>query len=340
MNYLSNNNLNALSLGAAMLGSGGGGDVACLYSLVKGLLEEKGPVPILTRDELPQDALIVPLALIGAPMKNQDDLINVTLFSSLLATIQERYPDKAIVLMPAEIGGSNALTPFIAAAEYGLSVLDGDLIGRAFPKVDLCKPAILGQLPEIAFMANHTGEVRFFSPTSLPDLENKARKISIEFNACGGIAVYLFEATSATQFLIEGSLSQALQIGNDLLDNAFQLDQFCERVDAKLLIQGTLSAVNQHVENGFLVGSATIKNDNREMTVLFQNEYLFVQSNDSVIESSPDIFVVLDLATLQPLPSANLSEGVKVALLSLPAPLFWTSDAAKSVLLRDGYTIS
>lgn len=63
------------------------------------------------------------------------------IFNKLWDAFKRDYPNRTLVLMPAEIGGCNALTPFQPAAQLSVPVLDADLIGRAFPKVSMCKPA-------------------------------------------------------------------------------------------------------------------------------------------------------------------------------------------------------
>ena len=57
--------------------------------------------------------------------------------SILLQTIEEKLLRKPTVLMAAEIGGANAFTPLLAAAKTGLPILDADMIGRAFPELQM-----------------------------------------------------------------------------------------------------------------------------------------------------------------------------------------------------------
>ena len=56
-----------IALGAALLGSGGGGDPYVGKLVAMGAIQECGPVTLLDPQEVPDDALIVPIAMMGAP---------------------------------------------------------------------------------------------------------------------------------------------------------------------------------------------------------------------------------------------------------------------------------
>ncbi len=49
-----------IALGASLLGAGGGGDPYIGKLMAMGAIKEHGPVTLLSVDEIPDDALIVP----------------------------------------------------------------------------------------------------------------------------------------------------------------------------------------------------------------------------------------------------------------------------------------
>src|SRR5205085_3800697 len=58
-------------------------------------------------------------------------------------TMMEAYVGrKARAVMAVEIGGGNALQPFMAAAHLKIPVVDGDAMGRAFPEAQMTSFAI------------------------------------------------------------------------------------------------------------------------------------------------------------------------------------------------------
>ena len=56
-----------IARGAALLGAGGGGDPYLGKLVAIGAINECGPVTLLDPKEVPDDALVVPFAMMGAP---------------------------------------------------------------------------------------------------------------------------------------------------------------------------------------------------------------------------------------------------------------------------------
>ena len=56
-----------IATGAALLGAGGGGDPYVGKLVAIGAVQECGAVTLLDPDEVPDDALVVPIAMMGAP---------------------------------------------------------------------------------------------------------------------------------------------------------------------------------------------------------------------------------------------------------------------------------
>ena len=59
--------LAALARGAAVLGTGGGGDPHIGRLLAQQAVREYGPVEMVAVDDLPDDACVLPVAMMGAP---------------------------------------------------------------------------------------------------------------------------------------------------------------------------------------------------------------------------------------------------------------------------------
>lgn len=67
MRRLGEGQLDDLAVGAAVLGTGGGGNPYLGALLVKQVIREHGPVELVTVDEVPDDALVGATAGMGAP---------------------------------------------------------------------------------------------------------------------------------------------------------------------------------------------------------------------------------------------------------------------------------
>ncbi len=325
MNILTIKNLDQLCYGAALLGSGGGGDPDVLKDYMHYLLNLHGPVKIITTTEMELDALVVPIALIGAPLISIERIPNAKMFINLFDKIQSVFANKKIILMPVEIGGCNAMTPFILASMYSLPVLDADLIGRAFPKINMCKPAIMGMTQQTAFIASALGEVVCIEAETMAELEDKARTVATAFGCSAAITTFIFEANQYKNYVIEGSISRALELG--------QSSQHIE--GASIIGTGIITDVHHAIENGFLKGYVKICSKQHEFMVFFQNEYLLVTKSNQKIAESPTIISLIESRSRKAITSESLRFGLQVDLVTLIPPDFWlTPKASSQVSLR------
>ncbi len=62
--------------GCAILGTGGGGDPRIGLLLALQALEEVGPTELVDLDDLPDDALIMPCGMVGAPTVHIEKIEN------------------------------------------------------------------------------------------------------------------------------------------------------------------------------------------------------------------------------------------------------------------------
>ncbi|MCX6432307.1 MAG: DUF917 family protein, partial [Actinobacteria bacterium] len=68
----------ALSRGCAVLGTGGGGEVTTGTLIARQALEEHGPIRLVTLDDLPDDGILMPVGMIGAPSVSLEKLSSGT----------------------------------------------------------------------------------------------------------------------------------------------------------------------------------------------------------------------------------------------------------------------
>ncbi|MDQ0218666.1 DUF917 family protein [Peribacillus cavernae] len=130
MRKLGKQEIEDIAVGAALLGTGGGGDPYIGKLMALQAIEEHGEITLLNADEVPDDALVVPSAMMGAPTvmlekaPSGEEAINA--FKNL-----ESYLGKEIfATMPIEAGGLNSMLPLALAATLGLPVVDADGMGR------------------------------------------------------------------------------------------------------------------------------------------------------------------------------------------------------------------
>jgi len=133
-----------LARGAAVLGTGGGGDPYIGSLLAAQALAEHGPVTVVSLDEVPDDALVLTVAMMGAPTVMVEKLPSLEEVIAPVHALGTYLGRPVTHVACAEIGGVNSTIPVAAAAALGLPLVDADGMGRAFPELQMVLPTLAG----------------------------------------------------------------------------------------------------------------------------------------------------------------------------------------------------
>jgi uncharacterized protein len=295
--------LAAFVRGAAILGSGGGGCSAGPLLQTRFQMEQRGPIQLLSLDEIDDDDLIVPVGWVGAPLVNVERLPRGDEFERLIELVEKTTGRRVAAVVPGEIGGANALAPL----GVGRPVLDGDTIGRAFPEMQMSSCNLHGVSPAPAFVVDCLGNCAVLEPKDAATAEELIRQVTCDMGMSAAVALYLMDGWTAKQAVIRGSISRALELGR-------------ERCPGELLTTGTIVDVTQELSGGFLRGTLTLDDGT---VVDYQNEYLFARREGELLAATPDIITLLEEESAEPIPSERLRYGLRVQLVTLPAPPLW-----------------
>ena len=320
MRYIETKDLEALAIGATLLGSGGGGDTAYALIRTKQLIEMHGPIQLLSVDELEDDALIVPIGYMGAPLVCIEKLPNALECRALLQSVERYFGKKVSALVAAEIGGSNAFTPLCVAAELGIPVVNGDTIGRAFPELQMSSCNVFGVSTAPAFIADCRGNVATLTCQNAAQVEMYFRALCTAMGSTAAICLYLMNGSQARKALIPHTLTRCIELGGDPLSHC------------KVIARGVISDVEQKIEEGFLCGKICIETASSQFLVEFQNEFLMVFEHDQVKAATPDIIALLDAETGLPLSVEQVKFGLKVDIAFLPCDPIWKTEKGLSLV--------
>ena len=94
-------NLPALATGCAILGTGGGGDPDVGLLMALQAMEEHGPVELVDLDDLPDDGVLMPCGMVGAPTVSIEKLGNGDEGGRLRDRVEELFGRPVVALMPA-----------------------------------------------------------------------------------------------------------------------------------------------------------------------------------------------------------------------------------------------
>jgi hypothetical protein len=153
---------------------------------------------------------------------------------------------------------------------------------------------------------------------------------------CAG-ALYLMTAEEARAAAIEGSISRAFRLGDALgaPGHAGNPAAVGEALGGTVLILGRVADVERRVDDGFVHGSATVAGtaecEGRQLRLELQNEFMLAIEDGVLRAAVPDVISVLAADTGDPVATERLAYGERVAVLALPTPDVWRSDAGLSV---------
>ena len=98
-----------IALGASLLGAGGGGDPYIGKLMAIGAVRECGEVTLISPEEVPDDALIMPIAMMGAPTVLCEKGIGGTEYKRIFEMVERYFGRKVYATMPMEAGGVNSM---------------------------------------------------------------------------------------------------------------------------------------------------------------------------------------------------------------------------------------
>ena len=333
--------LDAIEIGAAILGTGGGGNpyigkLRCREELKKGR-----KIPVIPLSELSDDALVVSLGGIGAPVVGVEKIEEGQECLRALHALEKELDVKVDALISAEIGGANSMEPMLTAAQAGLPVVDGDGMGRAFPEMQMCTWSIYGHREAPGAMADEKGNIVVIRET--PNdvwLERIARSVVVAMGAAAGLATQPMRGDFVKRAAVPNTITQALNLGRAVLNahatNADPVQTVINQERGKLLMTAKITDLQRHLKGGFAVGHINLNGfgnfDGETGRIDLQNEFLVFWHNGNVEVCTPDLIVVLDSDTGLPITTEMLRYGQRVAVLGLPAhPLMRSPEALKVV---------
>jgi DUF917 family protein len=330
-----------LSIGAALLGTGGGGNPYVGMLRTRELMRKGASVRVLPLDALPDDAWVGEVGGIGAPVVGVEKIEEGAECFRAMRAVEEAAGVKMSALISGEIGGANAMEPVITAAQSGLPVIDGDGMGRAFPELQMSTFMIYGPKPSPSAIADEKGNVVVFRDVlDMYWLETFARGVAVNMGAAAGFAVAPMRMDFIRRTAVPGTVTQALTIGHTVLDARAKRQNVVERVcastGAKVFFTGKVSDVRRELIGGFARGRAVISGvgewTGSEAQIAIQNENLILWVDGEPVIMVPDLIINLELDTGEPITTEILRYGQRIAIIGLPVhDLMKTPEALKVV---------
>lgn len=319
----------ALGAGATLLGSGGGGAVQLGEPLLRHVLRE-GAVEVVAAAELRPDAQVVHVGVVGGPDVLAERLIDPRDLALATRAVVHHLRSGLDAVGIIEIGGLNAMVGVLAAVELGVPVVDGDLMGRAFPSIRKTTLAVAGysSTPLAVVGAAHDTMV---IPTASPAMAETL--VAAGVAAMGGAAALaLYPTTAATldRVGVRGSLSACVALGEAYLASvSAEPRDLVTALDGRLLFEGRVDEVRPRQDGA--PGSITVDDGRSTARIDYQEELLAVTLDGFTVLRPPDVIVCLDALNRTALRIDQLRIGQPLTVFSLPPLHTWPADAAGAI---------
>lgn len=344
MRIIQAEDLKDLATGAAVLGTGGGGDPYIGSLMAQQAIRRRGPVKLISVDELADDALVVPAAMMGAPTVMVEKLPQGDELTLAFRKLEAFLGRKIDAVLCAEAGGLNSTTPVVVAAETGLPLVDGDGMGRAFPELQMESFTLHGVQATPMVMTDDKGNSVVLNTVNNRWTERLARAATIEMGGSALIALYAMDGATAKRAVIRGTVGQAIDIGRALREahtrNQDGVAAVRDHLNAFHLFDGKIVDVSRRTVGGFARGKAELEGlddfAGQRLTIEFQNEFLVARTPDRVLASTPDLITALDMDEGSPITTESLRFGFRIAVLGIPCDPQWRTPAGLE-LVGPGY---
>jgi DUF917 family protein len=336
--------LRDLAIGAAFLGTGGGGDPYIGRLMVQACLDAGLEIEIIDPAELADGATVIPTAMMGAttvlvekPPSGEEAL-------AALRRLEQRIGRRADATMPIEIGGINSTIPLMVGARLGLPVVDADGMGRAFPQLEMETFGVYGISGSPMAITNEHGDCALIEAVDNRQMEWLARGVAIRMGGCAYIAEYAMSGAEVKRTAIPHTLTLAIRIGEVIRQAKADQEPPIEALlrflpstaykFGRAIFAGKIIDVQRETKAGFAVGRARIEAvapSAAIMEIEIQNEYLVARVDGRVRAIVPDLICILDSESADPITTETLRYGQRVTVVAVSVPEIIRSPAALAV---------
>ncbi len=319
--------------GAAIMGTGGGGDPnRGAEILLEDLQVGRRLLMSDVEDLEARDGVVVVPYLVGtiaqspAQQKDVGDLIRMA-----IRAFESEFHEQVIATLATEVGGLNSAIAFHAAAQAGIPAVDGDVVGRAAPET--CHTVLnLAGIPLVpAVVAVSPTDVRVVRQRMSPQqYESTIRGLSTEAHGYVAVVDSPCRPRDVKGVLVLGTMSRSLALGRARReairrgeDPVFAVSR---ELEGKLVFRGSVSVVELRDEGGFLRGTVTVGGTGEWHGQTFEsyilNEHILARRQGAPVVMPPDCVAFLD-DTGRAIMNNALEKGASVHVLAWKSPDQW-----------------
>src|SRR5262245_42643994 len=321
--------IESLAVGAWILGTGGGGSPYLALLNMRRLYREGAVVSLLDPMALADDDLVAVVSNMGAPLVGQERLTDPQHVAPAVRPMEEHIGRRFRAVMSLEIGGGNAIQPFMAAALLDLPVVDADTMGRAYPEAQMTSFAVHDlQMYPLTLVDVRDNAVIVARAASWKWMERLSRRACVEVGSIASTCKAPRTGREVKDCGILHTTTKAIRLGAAVraARRAHQdpIEAVLTSEGGQRLFAGKLQDVDRRATEGFLRGTASIEGldefRGHAMRLAFQNEFAVAWLDGRPRAMTPDLICVIDTVSGEAIGTETLRYGQRATVIALPAP--------------------
>jgi len=338
--------LEAIAIGAGILGTGGGGNPYLGKIRMARLLKQGYSVQVISLDEVADEALVCSVGGMGAPTVGVEKISRGDESKRAVEAL-EKYVGKSIdAIISAEIGGSNSIAPLEAGALTNKPVIDADAMGRAFPEMQMSTHFIAGVSCTPGAMVDEKGNcIVLGHMTDSFALERFARDLCVHMGATSMLALPVMKGSEIRHTSVRDTMTLARRVGEAVIHARAVKSPFTDAIlgvtGGSELFTGKLIDVQRQTVGGFARGELIAEGLGEYrgdfLHIAFQNENLVAWRGDrdvrgEVVACVPDLICMIESESGEPITTEQLRYGLRVTILGIPCTDKFRTPAALEVV--------
>jgi hypothetical protein len=326
--------IEALAVGAWVLGTGGGGSPYLGLLNMRRLYAEGHRVQLMPPEALADDDLVAVVSNMGAPLVGQERLTDSHSIARAVTLMEEYIGREFRAVMSVEIGGNNGVQPLMAAAHLGKPVVDADAMGRAYPEAQMTSFAVGDLQPWPLTMVDPRGVEGIVARVpSWKWMERMSRKMCVELGSTAATCKAPRSGAEVKRWGIPHTTTQAIALGQAIRlaqrEHRDPIEAILQAEDGRLLFRGKVVDLARRTTEGFLRGTASLEGlddwRGRRFDLAFQNEWTVGWLDGTPAVMTPDLICVLDSASGEAIGTETLRYGQRATVIALRAPAVFLS---------------
>ncbi|KAH7310665.1 hypothetical protein B0I35DRAFT_358305 [Stachybotrys elegans] len=366
--YVSEVDLELISTGCGVLGTGGGGPTHHEYlkSLHSLRTHDRGKMRIISPKSLKDTDMLCFGSWYGSPSVINERIAGGNEITGGIAAIGKIAGcNKFDALFIDEIGGGNGMSSFPTGAHFDIPVVDGDAMGRAYPTMYHAIFSVYGYPLTPCVLSDARNNTSVVMQADTPQrLETLLRTTAVELGLGCAVCSKPLPGAVIKSHGIPNTLSLAWYLGRAIHQARRRKESYIDAIfrvcSGKLLFAGKIIDVRRYVGGGYTMGAVIIgpsndeqsqetghDQDGQHMVIPFQNEYLYAALSDSngseqsqkLVCTVPDLISILGQDG-EAIGSQDLRYGLRVSVIALPAHPLWKTEQGLKVGGPEGFGLN